>query len=272
MEETLDTVSALDAGLDAAFDAAWDEEDAAEAGMSPAEDRDGQQEQRAEERSPAQESGRPKGGTAGADQLPAFTLKHLDETRTVGRDEVVKLAQQGMDYERIRTERDQLRAYRSENNPALALVKSLAEKSGMSTADYVDFCRRQTLTSSGISQQNAQRQIAAEKRQSHTTARQADGMAAQQQRAEARKTEMTRFLRTFPNVKPEAIPKEVWKNVVRGEGLTSAYAMYRNRQLETDLAAERQNRVNAQKTTGSLFAGGAGIRQSELDRWWNDDD
>ena len=31
-----------------------------------------------------------------------FTLKHLGEERTVGRDEVIALAQQGMDYARIR--------------------------------------------------------------------------------------------------------------------------------------------------------------------------
>ena len=31
-----------------------------------------------------------------------FTLKHLDEVKVVGRDEVVSLAQKGMDYDRIR--------------------------------------------------------------------------------------------------------------------------------------------------------------------------
>lgn len=38
-----------------------------------------------------------------------FKLKHLDEVREVGRDEVVELAQKGMDYDRIRTERDSLK-------------------------------------------------------------------------------------------------------------------------------------------------------------------
>ena len=36
----------------------------------------------------------------------SYTLKHLDETRTVGRDEVIALAQKGMDYDRIREQRD----------------------------------------------------------------------------------------------------------------------------------------------------------------------
>ena len=32
----------------------------------------------------------------------SFTLRHLGETKSVGRDEVIALAQKGMDYDRIR--------------------------------------------------------------------------------------------------------------------------------------------------------------------------
>ena len=47
------------------------------------------------------------GGTGEAEDKTAeketdqFTLKHLDETKTVSREEVVTLAQKGMDYDRL---------------------------------------------------------------------------------------------------------------------------------------------------------------------------
>lgn len=56
--------------------------------------------------------------TAADERAETFTLKHLEEVRTVDRDEVIRLAQQGLDYQRIRTDRDRLRALRGEAGPA----------------------------------------------------------------------------------------------------------------------------------------------------------
>lgn len=172
-------------------------------------------------------AGEPKPGGAGtekperettdaAEEAQNFTLKHLGELRTVGKDEVVRLAQQGLDYQRIRAERDWLRAaLRGETEP---------------------------------------------------------GARSAAVRAEERKEDIRRFLREFPAVKPEEIPKEVWGQVAEGEGLASAYALHRSRQLEAELAAERQNRRNAQNTTGSLAGGIKGIPQDEFLKWWEDED
>jgi hypothetical protein len=48
------------------------------------------------------------GADGGSDQ--SFTLKHLDEIRTVGRGEVITLAQKGLDYDRIRGKYDEAAA------------------------------------------------------------------------------------------------------------------------------------------------------------------
>ena len=45
----------------------------------------------------------------GAKGEETFPLKYMDEIRTVNREEVTTLAQKGMDYDRVRSERDQLR-------------------------------------------------------------------------------------------------------------------------------------------------------------------
>ena len=48
--------------------------------------------------------------------------------------------------------------------------------------------------------------------------------------------------------------------------------MHRNQQLEAELAAERQNRQNQGRTTGSLYAQREGDGKSEIDKWWYEDD
>ncbi|HWS44189.1 MAG TPA: hypothetical protein VN421_14025 [Pseudoflavonifractor sp.] len=194
-----------------------------------------------------EESGPDQGGDA-------FTLKHLDEVKTVNRDEVVVLAQKGMDYDRIRQERDQLRAHRQEVDPALELVRSFASRSGMDLGGYLDYCRKQELTALGYSERGAAAQVAEERR------------------TQARERDMRAFIETYPEVKAESIPAEVWQRVARGDSLSAAYTMYQNRTLEHRLSAERQNRQNRQRTPGGLNHGLVGDRRDEIDKLWYAED
>ena len=131
-----------------------------------------------------------------------FTLKHLDEQREVSREELIALAQKGLDYDRIRADRDRLKNAEAPN-------------------------RREGLTD---------------------------------------------FLRAFPDVKPETIPKQVWLSFAAGESLTTAYTMYRNQTLEAELAAERQNRANRLTAAGSVTSGGkTGAGDELLHTWYADD-
>lgn len=213
----------------------------------------------------------------------AYTLKHLDETRTVSRDEVVSLAQKGLDYDRIRQERDQLRQYRQEADPALSVVKSYAEKSGLSVDQYLDVVRRQELLSQGVNEQTAEAQIRLEKQQAALEARtRAEEEGRQQQEAAqrklqeqqaARRKDMEDFLVAHPGVKGADIPKEVWTQVAAGKGLSAAYTEYENQQLRAELAAERQNKANAQRSPGSLTNPQGEDTRSEIDKiWYSDDD
>ena len=70
-----------------------------------------------------------------ADQL--FTLKHLDEVKEVDRDEVITLAQKGLDYDRIRAERDSLKAEKSSLKAHEDFLAELAELAGTSVEDLM---------------------------------------------------------------------------------------------------------------------------------------
>ena len=90
-------------------------------------------------------------------------------------------------------------------------------------------------------------------------------------REKAREKEMERFLNTYPEVKVGDISREVWQQVAKGVPLVSAYAMHENRQLKMQLAAERQDKLNRQRTPGALGSH-SGNELDELDRMWNEDD
>lgn len=225
---------------------------------------------------------------AGEKEKPAdqqdytFTLKHMDETKTVNREEVVSLAQKGMDYDRIREERDQLRTYRQEADPALNLVKTYAERNGMDISAYIDYCRKQELMAQGVNEQTAAAQVAVEKNQAALTLQnaEADRQRQEQERiqqeskrhSEARTRDMNAFLTAYPNVKPDSIPPQVWDRVAKGESLMSAYTMHRNQELEAQLAAERKNQQNRSTTPGSLNSGLEGNSKDEIDKIWYADD
>jgi hypothetical protein len=222
-----------------------------------------------------------------ADQPLTFTLKHLDEVRTVDKDEVVKLAQKGLDYDRIRNERDQLREYRKENDRLVSFIKERAAKSGMTPDTFLDLLYKQELMASGMDEQSAIRQIALEKREAALNAKEAvlsEAEAKQKaesertlreaeekkKREEQQKADMQRFLQKFPDVKPEEIPQEVWAAVRNGEMITHAYAEYRLKQLEAELSALKQNQKNQQTSTGSMQTKGKSV-EDLIDRYWNDE-
>lgn len=217
-----------------------------------------------------------------ANQPETFTLKYLGQEKAVSREEAVSLAQKGMDYDRIRTERDELRQYRQEADPALGLVRSYAERNGMSVPEYIDHCRKQELMAQGVNEQTAAAQVAVEKQQAqlqeHTAAleaqRQREAVLARQaqEREETRKRDIASFLETFPEVKADSIPKEVWEMVTKGQPLVSAYTLYQNRQLQAELAAERQNKRSAATTTGSRSTAGAESTKNIFDRAWDEAD
>lgn len=280
-EQEMNAVEEID------FDGLW----AAEERQEPETAEDGQEIQtdgadQPREEQPAQEDPAQAPGDAAkeeaakADQPEVFVLKHLGEEKTVSREEAVALAQKGMDYDRIRTERDELRQYRQEADPALGLVRGYAERSGMSVPEYIDHCRKQELIAQGVNEQTAAAQVAVEKQQAELRAQSVEAEARQQreaeqsrqirEREEARQRDIAAFLETFPEVKADSIPKEVWEMVAKGQRLVSAYTLHQNRQLQAELAAERQNKRAAAINTGSRSTAGAESAKNIFDRAWDE--
>jgi len=227
----------------------------------------------------------PEGETKEEQKEPdqTFELKHLDETRTVNREEVIALAQKGMDYDRIRGKLDELRgveAQASENELYAEFVKELADGAGISVEELIDGTRARVLTDratkegrslsheEALQQAKQTREARAQENQQGKEAREA------RVKQEHFREETMRFRSLFPEVKAENIPDQVWKEYDQTGNLVDAWnhsenqrLAEENKSLKRELEGLKQEHKNEARSTGSRRSAGAGQRSAVDDAW-----
>lgn len=205
------------------------------------------------------------------DQL--FTLKHLGETKDYSKDEIIPLAQKGLDYDRIRTERDALKAEQTSLKEHEDFLKELAELAGQSIEDLMVDTRARLIVQdekkkgNSISFENAKYRV-----QSELKAKKAPAQSKLQE-------SFAMFAKVYPDVKAEDIPKEVWTEFADGKrDLSVVYTEYLSRaelrktqqelkQLKEKMQAAEQNQKNRQRSTGSRRSNGSPHVDHDLDGW-----
>lgn len=212
-------------------------------------------------------------------QTDQFVLKHLDEERTVSRDEVVTLAQKGMDYDRVK---QQLTEERDKGVERERTLTALAKESGFKNADeMLDDVRATMLAQKeNIDKGVAIERVKLERREAEIAKREEAIKAERESKdSEAAKTaevekkrqdDILSFAKAYPDVKPESIPKEVWKEVTKGETLLNAYIKYENAQLKAQIAAKEKAAENKARSTGSRQSAGSAAEVDEFTAAWNE--
>lgn len=220
-----------------------------------------------EEESPAKEDAPPK----------TWTLRHLDEEKTVNEQEMTALAQKGLDYDRIRERYDA-------SKPVMELFGQFAKQAGMSVEDYVSHIRTQAKQAAGMNEADAKRAVELEDREAAIAAKEAveaeqQAAAQEQSAAEARRqADIAEFQKTFPEAAkdPKSIPPEVWAEVRGGLSLVAAYAKWQVAQAKAaqeaarqSAAAAAQNGRNAVRSTGSMKSAGSDTKSKDpfLEGW-----
>ena len=209
--------------------------------------------------------------TAPADVPKTWTLRHLDDQKVVGEQEMVTLAQKGLDYDRIREKYD-------EAKPVMELFGRFARQNNMTIQDYTAYLRTQAMKASGMSEAEAKRAVELEDREAAVAAKEeaeAEKQAASQRKADAdarRNADIQEFQRAFPEAAkdPKSIPQEVWADVRGGMSLVTAYAKYqvkaanaRAEEAQHNAAAAQQNRKNAERSAGSMKSAGADTKSKD---------
>lgn len=241
-----------------------------------AEGADQQPEEQPEDRTDTEEEAEAKEAQGEADQL--FTLKHLDSTYQVDKNQVVALAQKGLDYDRIRARADQeisrLTVYED-------FLKELAAPNGMSIDDLMDTTRANILAErEGLDRDTALQRVKLDRdrqaleAQKQSMNRQTEAGVMEAQRQNRMKQSMDRFIQSHPDLNAKDIPETVWQDFAAGKDLSDAYAIHEARQLREKLEAAnreletlKQNKSNQARTTGSQTDAGA---KQETDQDWFD--
>ena len=206
---------------------------------------------------------------------PTFTLKHLDEVREVGRDEVVELAQKGMDYDRIRAERDSIKPKLEEYE---AFLKKIA--GDQSIEDLID----STLAKLDVAdaekrgeeldevEQFKKLRIERVKRETKNPPPEPKPEPTEEEKEKERLSKsIQRFIKEYPDVKATDVPPEVWKDYREHRAdLLECYQLYENKKLRDEIKALKQNQKNKERSTGSKKSAG----KKAVDHWfdgWPDD-
>ena len=218
------------------------------------------------------------------DRAETFTLRHLGEDREVNRDEVIALAQKGMDYDRIREKwdgvKDSIQMYQMEH----AFLKELADARGGDIESLIDETRTRTLLAKAeaegktLDPSTAAAQ-AVRMRLSHAPQSQSQTQPAQDAGEDQAKTNemIDRFIEAYGStVKAEDIPKEVWEEAAKTQDLVGAYRGFENRKLKDevkalkkDLEAAKQQQKNKQRSTGSTKSVGSSKTKDPFEEGWD---
>ena len=218
------------------------------------------------------DGGEPQGDDGAADDGEKFPVKWLDETKELTREEVIRYAQKGMDYDRtkqalhaLREEADALRAFKAEHEAQIEELTAYLKESGKTSLnDVLDDLRISTLIGKGDSADLAREKIRAarlERQLAANTQRQTE----QDEGKRKAQADLEAFQKEYPDVKvDEALLKELGDDLTATGNLTRAYEKMQRRKLEADNAAlrkqiedDKQKASNKRRTTGSQKSSGS---------------
>lgn len=217
------------------------------------------------------------------EEQQTFDLKFLGETKTVSKEEVVTLAQKGLNYDKVLGERDVAKQEVSRLQEYETFLKDLADMDGRTVDDLMDATRAEILAKKeGLDKSVALQRIKLDRDRKAFEAEKSKKEAEQKATEEAEKQRSNQFLQfaqEYPDVDPKDIPKEVWDKFKDGMPLTSAYSIYENKKLREEVKswkdkaeAAEQNAKNKERSTGSQSTAGMGSakKKDPIDLDWYD--
>lgn len=206
-----------------------------------------------------------------------FTLRYMKEDKEYSENDTIILAQKGLDYDRVRSERDSLKSELPTFKEYKSFLEELASDSGVSVDQLIENVRssrlveRERKAGNVISETAAKEQIQREKseRDKYNAVKEDEIKPEETPAKKEKDLDVATFIKAYPDVKAEEIPESVWIEVRNGADLTSAYTRYENKQLKSRIAAIEQNQKNAERSTGSRKTTGNNHTYDDFDAAWD---
>lgn len=234
----------------------------------------GDQGQWQEEKQDSGESGRESGNQGeGEDQ---FSLKVNGNTYQVPREKMTELAQKGMDYDRVRQQRDAARAFQQENESTIASLKALAESvsPGMTISDLIDRMRVNMLVAQDVPEAVATERVARENAE-RMLREKSDAESAEATKKERVNAEIRDFQAKYPGVDvSEREIREMSGDLAAGMSFVEAYQKRQLQEKESaleslrrQLEAEKKNNQNRVSSPGSQSDAGSPKTSNAFDEF-----
>ena len=206
-----------------------------------------------------------------------YELKVNKGIQKVTMDQMKEYAQQGLDYGRVRQQRDTLQQnlneqmqWRSQNENTLTELAAVAQAAGMDVPGLLNSLRVNMLVQQGMSRETAQERIRAERAERQIEANRQQAMqqrniqTQQDQMRQRVARDLQEFQQMYPGVDIKNVPQDVIAEAATGRNsLVGAYARYQNQQLQAQikdlnakLTAQEQNNNNKQRSLGSMKSSG----------------
>ena len=219
----------------------------------------------------------------------SYTLKYMGEEKAVTREEVVTLAQKGMDYDRVKgklqeietntADYAQVKADLAKRNEQFRFMDELAKSQGMSVDELIDSTQASIMAQkTGKDIEVCRGIVANERRARELQAQQAAVTSTKDQQAK-KDADIAEFLAAYPELKdPKEVPDEVWVEVNKGANLLNTYRAFLLKQkdaeierLKAEAAEEKRKQENRSRSTGSLKTKGAKTEDPFDAIWYNGD-
>ena len=234
----------------------------------------GDQGQWQEEKQDSGESGRESGNQGEGEEQ--FSLKVNGNTYQVPREKMTELAQKGMDYDRVRQQRDAARAFQQENESTIASLKALAESvsPGMTISDLIDRMRVNMLVAQDVPEAVATERVARENAE-RMLREKSDAESAEATKKERVNAEIRDFHAKYPGVDvSEREIREMSGDLAAGMSFVEAYQKRQLQEKESaleslrrQLEAEKKNNQNRASSPGSQSDAGSPKTSNAFDEF-----
>lgn len=234
----------------------------------------GDQGQWQEEKQDSGESGRESGNRGEGEEQ--FSLKVNGNTYQVPREKMTELAQKGMDYDRVRQQRDAARAFQQENESTIASLKALAESvsPGMTISDLIDRMRVNMLVAQDVPEAVATERVARENAE-RMLREKSDAESAEATKKERVNAEIRDFQAKYPGVDvSEREIREMSGDLAAGMSFVEAYQKRQLQEKESaleslrrQLEAEKKNNQNRASSPGSQSDAGSPKTSNAFDEF-----
>lgn len=219
----------------------------------------------------------------------SFTLKYMGEEKSVTREEIVDLAEKGMNYDRVKgqleearnslKEYEQTRTDLAKRNEQVQWLEELAKEQGQTLDELIESTQAQVMSKKTGKSLEVCRGIVANQRLERELKAQQAKLAETGDKNAKRDEDIAAFMKAYPEFNsknPDAIPQEVWDAVNQGESLLNAYRAYEVKELRAQLEKqkaeaekEKQKQLNKSRSTGSQKT--KGTKQADpFDAMWYD--